>query len=89
MVTAPCRCQNQYMLLKSSAAIRRQLFAIEQGVCGECRLDTARLLLRMRGLRAAERLEVIYEAAPAWRATKQTQGAAERLARHTTAGAPR
>lgn len=93
-VRAACRCQNDFMLLKSAAAIRRQLFAIEAGKCQKCKLDTEGLLRRIKSLPGstagrAERRRVIIKAAAEWGRNKETLKAAERLARHPVAGALR
>lgn len=87
------RCQNDYMLLKSAAAIRRQLFAIEGGKCQKCKLDTENLLRNIKSLPGsaagrAERHRVIVKAAPEWGRNKEALKAADRLARHPVAGAP-
>lgn len=87
------RCQNDYMLLKSAAAIRRQLFAIEAGKCQKCKLDTESLLRNIKSLPGsaagrAERQRIIVKAAPEWGRNKEALKAANRLARHPVAGAP-
>lgn len=86
-----CRCQNDYMLLKSAAAIRRQLFAIEAGKCQKCKLDTESLLRKIKSLPGsaagrAERQRIIVKASVEWGRNKETLKAAERLARHPVAG---
>eukprot|EP00892_Ulva_mutabilis_P001705 jgi/Ulvmu1/11535/UM078_0024.1 len=85
------KCQNDFMLLKSTAAIRRQLFAIEAGRCQKCKLDTEGLLRRIKSLPSStagrvERKRVIVKASAEWGRTKETLKAAERLARHPVAG---
>ena len=86
------RCQNDYMLLKSNSAIRRQLFAIERGRCTECSLDTEELLSRLRCLPGSfggieRRLQMIFNAAPAWSRNQKRKDAARRLAKHPMPGA--
>lgn len=86
-----CRCQNDYMLLKSNSAIRRQLFAIERGRCTECSLDTENLLSRLRCLPGSfggieRRLNMILNAAPSWARSQKRKDAARRLAKHPVPG---
>lgn len=88
-----CRCQNDYMLLKSNSAIRRQLFAIERGRCQECHLDTEGLLSRLRCLPGnfggiERRQKMIFDTAPLWNKNQKRRDAARRLARHPVPGAP-
>lgn len=80
------------MLLKSAAAIRRQLFMIEGGRCQKCKLDTENLLRKIKSLPGtaggrAERKRIIVKASAEWGRNQETLKAAERLARHPVAGA--
>jgi hypothetical protein len=49
----------QQLLLRSSGAIRRQLFALEAGKCASCGRDAHGLFLKLRRLQPPERLQLL------------------------------
>mmetsp|Transcript_26716 Transcript_26716/g.65983 ORF Transcript_26716/g.65983 Transcript_26716/m.65983 type:complete len:265 (+) Transcript_26716:2-796(+) len=58
LVWCSWECRQQ-LLLRSSGEIRRQLFALELGVCAVCSRDAHRLYLTLRALQPAERMQLL------------------------------